>query len=262
MSYKILYKKKILVTGGTGSFGFHFIKKILKLNCEIIVFSRDELKQYQMRSILNQSNITYMLGDVRDKKSIDHAMKNVDYVFHAAALKQVPSCEFFPLEAVKTNIIGSENVLDSAIENRVKRVVLLSTDKAVQPVNAMGMSKALMEKIAISKSREVINKKTKISIVRYGNVLMSRGSVIPLMISQIKDNKEITVTHKDMTRFVMPLESAVDLVLLSIKKNSEFTTTYVHKSLAAKIIDLAIILKKYYNSNSKIKMIGIRSGEK
>ena len=262
MSLKSLKGKQILVTGGTGSFGYHFIKKIHKMNCKIIVFSRDELKQFEMRNKFKSKNISYIIGDVREKNSLDIAMRNVDYVFHAAALKQVPSCEFFPMEAVKTNIIGSENVLDSAIKNNVKRVILLSTDKAVLPVNAMGMSKALMEKIAVFKSREDFNKHTKISIVRYGNVLMSRGSVVPLLINQIKNGKDLTVTHKDMTRFLMPLDDAVNLVLLTIKKNSKHTTTYVHKAPAANVLMVAKILIDYYNSKSKINMIGIRNGEK
>jgi UDP-glucose 4-epimerase len=217
--------KTILITGGTGSFGTAFILKILKSKInfkEIRVFSRDEKKQEDLRKKINNSKIKFLLGDVRDIDSIKKAIKNVDFIFHAAALKQVPSCEFYPLEAVKTNILGTNNVIQLAIENSVKKVVVLSTDKAVYPINAMGMSKALMEKIAIS-NFNLIDKnsvKTIICVTRYGNVLASRGSVVPLFVDQIQKNKPITLTDPEMTRFIMPMEKAIELVGVMVKEMS------------------------------------------
>ena len=258
---KILKNKTILITGGTGSFGSKFIQKILSINCKIIVFSRDELKQHEQRIRYNKKNIKFIIGDVRDKKSINSAMVNVDYVFHAAALKQVPSCEFFPDQAIKTNINGSINVIEAAVNNNVKSIVLLSTDKAVYPINSMGMTKALMEKIALSKARENKKKTTKISIVRYGNVMMSRGSVIPLFIRQIKNKKEITITNEKMTRFLMPLDEAIELVFLALIKNKN-GSIFIHKAKSINILELANRLKKIFKSKCKIKKIGTRNGEK
>lgn len=258
---KIFNKKTVLITGGTGSFGSTMLDKIKNLNCKVKIFSRDELKQHLLRTKLKQKNIEFIIGDVRDKKSVDQVMRGVDIVFHAAALKQVPSCEFFPDQAALTNIIGSQNVFDSAIDNKVSKVIALSTDKAVMPINSMGMTKAIMEKIALSKAR--LNKKseTKISIVRYGNVMMSRGSVIPLFLDQINKEKDITITNEKMTRFLMPLEKAIDLVFLALKKNNN-GSIFIHKAKSMNILDLANQLKKILNSNSKIKKIGTRHGEK
>ena len=258
---KLFKNKTILITGGTGSFGSKFIQKILSVDCKIIIFSRDELKQYEQRIDYNKKNIKFIIGDIRDRKSINDAMKDVDYVFHAAALKQVPSCEFFPDQAINTNVNGSINVIDAAVNNKVKSIVLLSTDKAVYPINSMGMTKALMEKISLAKAR--VNKKnqTTISIVRYGNVMMSRGSVIPLFIDQIKNEKDITITNNKMTRFLMPLDKAIDLVFLAIIKNNN-GSIFIHKAKSMNILDLANNLKKIFKSKSKIKMIGTRHGEK
>ena len=258
---KILYNKTILITGGTGSFGSKFLDKIVNLNCKIVIFSRDELKQHEQRLKYNNKKIQYIVGDIRDSKSIYDAMKGVDYVFHAAALKQVPSCEFFPEEAVKTNFLGSINVIEAAVEQKVKSVILLSTDKAVYPINAMGMSKALMEKVALSKARQIKNNKTSISIVRYGNVMLSRGSVIPLFINQIKNRKNITITNKYMTRFLMPLDKAIELVFIALKKNKN-GSIYIHKANSANIKDLSEALKTIFKSNIKTKIIGNRLGEK
>ena len=252
--------KTLLITGGTGSFGNAVLKKFLNSDIkEIRIFSRDEKKQDDMRRKYQSSKIKYFLGDVRDKASISNAMIGADLVFHAAALKQVPSCEFYPIEAVKTNILGTENVLNSAIENKIQKVICLSTDNAVYPINAMGVSKAMMERVFVAKSR--ISGKTKIVGTRYGNVMASRGSVIPLFHSQILNNKPITITEPNMTRFMMTLENAVDLVLFAFK-NGNSGDIFVQKSPSSTIGDLAKALKKIYNSKVKIKTIGIRHGEK
>jgi len=252
--------KTLLITGGTGSFGNAVLKKFLNSDIkEIRIFSRDEKKQDDMRRIYQSSKIKYFLGDVREKASISNAMIGTNLVFHAAALKQVPSCEFYPIEAVKTNILGTENVLNSAIEHNIEKVICLSTDKAVYPINAMGVSKAMMERVFVAKSR--VSGKTKIVGTRYGNVMASRGSVIPLFHSQILNNNPITITEPNMTRFMMTLENAVDLVLFAFK-NGNSGDIFVQKSPSSTIEDLAKALKKIYNSNVKIKTIGIRHGEK
>ena len=252
--------KKILITGGTGSFGNAVLDRFLNTDiAEIHIFSRDEMKQDLMRLKYNNQKIKFIIGDVRDFMSIESAMSGIDYVFQAAALKQVPSCEFFPIEAVKTNILGTENVLKSAIKNRVKKVVILSTDKAVYPVNAMGMSKALMEKVMIARSRT--ENGTIMCGTRYGNVMASRGSVIPLFIEQIKNNKAITVTDVQMTRFMMTLEDAVDLVLYAFK-NGNPGDMFIQKAPSTTISTLAQALKELYHSNVSIDLIGTRHGEK
>ena len=252
--------KTLLITGGTGSFGNAVLKKFLNSDIkEIRIFSRDEKKQDDMRRKYQSSKIKYFLGDVRDKASISNAMIGADLVFHAAALKQVPSCEFYPIEAVKTNILGTENVLNSAIENNIQKVICLSTDKAVYPINAMGVSKAMMEKVFVAKSR--VSGKTKIVGTRYGNVMASRGSVIPLFQSQILNKKPITITDPNMTRFMMTLKNAVDLVLFAFK-NGHSGDIFVQKAPSSTIEDLATTLKKIYNSKVKVNNIGIRHGEK
>ena len=255
--------KKILITGGTGSFGNAFLSKIINSSnySEINIFSRDEKKQYEMRKKFSNEKINFFIGDVRDKDSIVDAMHNVDYVFHAAALKQVPSCEFFPLEAVKTNIIGTSNVLDLAVSNFVKKVVILSTDKAAYPINAMGMSKALMEKVMVAKSKKIDSSKTILCGTRYGNVMASRGSVIPLFLKQIKLNQPLTITDGSMTRFMMNLSNAVDLVEYAIQNGNQ-GEIFVQKSPSVEIKTLAEALIELYNSKSKITQIGIRHGEK
>ena len=259
--------KTILITGGTGSFGTAFIFKILKSKInfkEIRVFSRDEKKQEDLRKKINNSKIKFLIGDVRDIDSIKKAIKNVDFIFHAAALKQVPSCEFYPLEAVKTNILGTNNVIQLAIENLVKKVVVLSTDKAVYPINAMGMSKALMEKIAISNFNlsDRNSNKTIICVTRYGNVLASRGSVVPLFINQIKKNKPITLTDPKMTRFIMPMEKAIELVIFAMK-NAKGGEIFVQKTPATNINNLLqAILEIFKKKKYKISHIGTRHGEK
>lgn len=254
--------KILLITGGTGSFGNAVLRKFLNTDIrEIRIFSRDEKKQDEMRQIYGSSKIKYYIGDVRNKRSIDNAMKNVDYVFHAAALKQVPSCEFFPIEAVKTNVIGTENVLDSAIENRVKKVIVLSTDKAVYPVNSMGMSKALSEKVMIAKSRNLNGSGTVLCGTRYGNVMASRGSVIPLFVEQIRSGNSLTITDPGMTRFMMTLDEAVELVLFAFN-NAANGDIFVQKAPAATIDILAKALKEIYKAGNEIKIIGTRHGEK
>ena len=263
------FKDKILlITGGTGSFGNAVLNRFLETDIkEIRVFSRDELKQDNMRHEYQAKypNVFYKLkfyiGDVRDINSIKNAMYGVDYVYHAAALKQVPSCEFFPIEAVKTNVLGTENVLTAAIECGVKRVVCLSTDKAAYPVNAMGTSKAMMEKVIVAKSRTVDPKKTSIMCTRYGNVLASRGSVVPLFINQIKEGNPLTLTEPSMTRFVMTLEEAVDLVLFAFE-NGESGDIFVQKAPACTIEILAKAVKELFKADNEIKVIGIRHGEK
>ena len=256
-----MFKNKILlITGGTGSFGSAVLDKFLSSDIkEIRIFSRDEKKQDDMRRKYKSKKIKYFIGDVRDKPSIDQAMMGSDLVFHAAALKQVPSCEFYPLEAVKTNIIGTENVLTSAISNSIEKVICLSTDKAVYPINAMGVSKAMMEKVFVAKSRT--SGKTKIIGTRYGNVMASRGSVIPLFKNQITNNDPITITEPKMTRFMMTLENAVELVLFAFK-NGNSGDIFVQKSPSSTIEELAKAMKKIYNSKVEIKFIGIRHGEK
>lgn len=257
-----LKNKTILITGGTGSFGNAFLKKLLKTDFkEIRIFSRDELKQEEMRKKINNPRVKFYIGDVRDKKSVDNVMKGVDMVFHAAALKQVPSCEFFPMQAVLTNIIGSSNVIESAITRKVKKVVCLSTDKSVYPINAMGMTKSLMEKVAQAASRNLNPKETTICSVRYGNVMCSRGSVIPLFIRQIKANKPITITENSMTRFLLPLSEAIDLVFFALTRGKQ-GDIFIRKSPAATMVDLAKALKNIFGSKVPVKTIGIRHGEK
>ena len=252
--------KTLLITGGTGSFGNAVLNRFLKSDIkEIKIFSRDEKKQDDMRRLYKSKKIKFFIGDVRDPLSIEGAMANTDYVFHAAALKQVPSCEFFPVEAVKTNIIGTENVLNSAINNKVEKIICLSTDKAVYPINAMGISKAMMEKVFVAKSRN--SGKTKIIGTRYGNVMGSRGSVIPLFIEQIKAGKPITITDPKMTRFMMTLDDAVELVLYAFKNGNQ-GDLFVQKSPAATVSVLAKALVELYKSKSPVKEIGIRHGEK
>jgi UDP-glucose 4-epimerase len=254
--------KCLLITGGTGSFGNAVLRRFLNTGIrEIRIFSRDEKKQDDMRQFYRNSKIKYFIGDVRDRQSIDNAMKGVDYVFHAAALKQVPSCEFFPAEAVRTNVLGCENVLDSAYFHHVKKVIVLSTDKAVYPINAMGMTKALSEKVMVAKSRNLNGSGTVFCGTRYGNVMASRGSVIPLFVNQMKHNQPITVTDPNMTRFMMSLESAVELVLFAFE-NGENGDIFVKKSPATTIADLATAIKELYKSDSEIKVIGSRHGEK
>ncbi|NSW82991.1 MAG: polysaccharide biosynthesis protein [Syntrophothermus sp.] len=254
--------KCLLITGGTGSFGNAVLKRFLHTDVrEIRIFSRDEKKQDDMRKALKNPKVKFFIGDVRDYNSVATAMVGVDYVFHAAALKQVPSCEFFPMEAVKTNIMGTENVLNAAIEHGVKKVVCLSTDKAVYPINAMGMSKALMEKVMVAKSRIVDPDKITICGTRYGNVMASRGSVIPLFVEQIKTGQPLTVTDPNMTRFLMSLEEAVELVLFAFK-NTNPGDIFVQKAPAATIGDLALALKELFQADNEIKIIGTRHGEK
>ena len=253
----------LLITGGTGSFGNAFLNKALLANdfSEIRIFSRDEKKQDDLRKRVQNPKVKFYIGDVRDSQSVANAVKGVDYIFHAAALKQVPSCEFFPIEAVKTNILGTDNVLSAAEQFDVKKAVILSTDKAAYPINAMGMTKALMEKVMIAKSRNLVASKTIFCGTRYGNVMASRGSVIPLFVGQIKNNKPITITNGLMTRFMMTLDHAVELVLYAFK-NGNNGDLFVQKSPAATIKILAEVLKELYNSSSEINEIGIRHGEK
>ncbi|HCQ3137426.1 TPA: polysaccharide biosynthesis protein, partial [Escherichia coli] len=255
--------KRLMITGGTGSFGNTVLKRFLKTDVkEIIVFSRDEKKQEDMRIALGDSKVKFYIGDTRCYTSIEQAMRGVDYVFHAAALKQVPSCEFYPMEAIKTNILGTENVLNAAIANNVKRVVLLSTDKAVYPINAMGMSKAMAEKVLIAKSRMIdADKGPVLCATRYGNVMASRGSVIPLFIDKIKNNQELTITDPKMTRFLMSLEDSVDLVLHAFE-NGQQGDIFVQKAPASTIEDLAQAIKGLFNSEASNKIIGTRHGEK
>ncbi|UUV25089.1 MULTISPECIES: polysaccharide biosynthesis protein [Lysinibacillus] len=254
--------KTLLITGGTGSFGNAVMEKFLETDIkEIRIFSRDEKKQDDIRKKYKNSKLKFFLGDVRDLSSLKNSMYDVDYVFHAAALKQVPSCEFFPLEAVKTNIIGTENLLTAAIEAGVKKVICLSTDKAAYPINAMGISKAMMEKVFISKSRTVDHNNTLICGTRYGNVMASRGSVIPLFIEQIKSGEPLTITDPEMTRYLMSLEEAVELVIFAFQ-NGEAGDIMVQKSPASTIIDLAHALLELFNVKNEIKIIGTRHGEK
>lgn len=254
--------KTLLITGGTGSFGNCVLDRFLNTEIhEIRIFSRDETKQDMMRHRYQNEKIKYYVGDVRDYNSIYRAMNGVDYVFHAAALKHVPPCEFFPMEAVKTNIIGADNVLNAAIEADVRKVICLSTDKAAYPVNAMGMTKAVMEKVFVARSQTVDKDKTLICGTRYGNVLYSRGSVVPLFISQIKEKKPITVTNPDMTRFVMSLQEAMDLVIFAFH-NAQAGDLMVQKADSCRIGDLAQAVKELFDADSEIKIIGARHGEK
>lgn len=260
--------KTLLITGGTGSFGNAVLNRFLATDIkEIRIFSRDELKQDDMRHFYQREypeysgKLKFYIGDVRDPQSINKAMHGVDFIFHAAALKQVPSCEFFPIEAVKTNVLGTENVLQSAIEAGVKKVICLSTDKAAYPVNAMGTSKAMMEKVIVAKARTISPEETSICCTRYGNVLCSRGSVIPLFISQIKEGKPLTVTEPSMTRFVMSLEEAVELVVYAFE-NAESGDIMVQKAPACTIGVLAQAVKELFHAENEIKVIGIRHGEK
>lgn len=259
-----LFKDKtLLITGGTGSFGNAVLKRFLDSDIkEIRIFSRDEKKQDDMRHQLQNPKVKFYIGDVRDKRSVDGAMRGVDYIFHAAALKQVPSCEFFPIQAVRTNVFGTENVLDSAIEHGVKNVVVLSTDKAAYPINAMGISKAMMEKVAIAKGRALgANAATTICCTRYGNVMASRGSVIPLWVDQMKAGKDITITDPNMTRFMMTLDDAVDLVIYAFQ-NGQNGDLFVQKAPAATLDVLANALIGLYKSETEVKVIGTRHGEK
>ncbi|OLA34111.1 MAG: UDP-glucose 4-epimerase [Firmicutes bacterium CAG:321_26_22] len=258
----IFKDKVLLITGGTGSFGNAVLKRFLDTDIkEIRIFSRDEKKQEDMRIKYKNDKIKFYIGDVRDYRSIDDAMDGVDYIFHAAALKQVPSCEFFPVQAVKTNVLGTDNVLEAAINHNVKKVIVLSTDKAAYPINAMGMSKALMEKVAIAKGRNLKEGKTVICRTRYGNVMASRGSVIPLFCEQIAAGKPLTVTNPEMTRFMMTLEEAVDLVIYAFEHGKQ-GDLFVQKAPAATIETLAEAVKELKNSNVPVNCIGTRHGEK
>lgn len=260
----VFTNKILLITGGTGSFGNAVLNRFINEDFkEIRIFSRDEKKQDDMRHQLNNPKVNFIIGDVRNFDDIDNAMQNVDYVFSAAALKQVPSCEFWPMQAVRTNILGSENTLEAAVRNKVQRVVVLSTDKAAYPVNTMGMTKAIMEKLAISKARDPRAKAngTVISATRYGNVMCSRGSIIPLFIDQIKAGLPMTVTVPEMTRYMMSLPQAVDLVLFAFN-NAQPGDLFVQKAPAAKIIDLAQAVKELFHANNEIQIIGARHGEK
>lgn len=254
--------KTLLITGGTGSFGKAVLKRFLNSDLkEIRIFSRDEKKQDDLRKQLNNQKVKFYIGDVRDPMSVSNVMTGVDYVFHAAALKQVPSCEFFPLEAVKTNVLGTENVLELAIQHKVKKIICLSTDKAVYPINAMGMTKAVMEKVMVARSRNLDEQGTVLCGTRYGNVMASRGSVIPLFVEQIKAGNPLTITNPDMTRFMMTLDDAVDLVLYAFQ-NGKQGDIFVQKSPASTIEVLAKALLNLYNSKSEINVIGTRHGEK
>lgn len=258
-----MFKNKVLmITGGTGSFGNTVLKRFLSTAVrEIRIFSRDEKKQEEMRITLNNPKLKFYIGDVRDYNSIHQAMKGVDYVFHAAALKQVPSCEFYPMEAVHTNVMGTENVMNAATANGVKRVVVLSTDKAVYPINAMGISKAMAEKLMVAKARMQGEGETVLCATRYGNVMASRGSVIPLFVSQLKEGNPLTVTDPNMTRFLMSLEDSVDLVLYAFEHGKQ-GDIFVQKAPASTVADLAQALKELFAKDSPIRVIGTRHGEK
>jgi UDP-glucose 4-epimerase len=258
-----MFKNKILlITGGTGSFGNAALRRFLNMGIkEIRVFSRDEKKQEDMRIELNNPKVKFYIGDVRNYESLKFAMSGVDFIFHAAALKQVPSCEFYPMEAVRTNILGAENVLNAALADNVKKVILLSTDKAVYPINAMGISKAMMEKLMVAKARSVDDRKTILCGTRYGNVMTSRGSVIPLFVKQIKEGKSLTVTDPHMTRFLMSLDDAIDLVIYAFQ-HARQGDIFVQKAPASTIGDLAVALKEIFKTDTKIKIIGTRHGEK
>lgn len=258
----MIFKNKVLlITGGTGSFGNAVLNRFLHTDhfSEIRIFSRDEKKQDDMRTQLKNDKLKFYIGDVRDYNSIERAMRGVDYVFHAAALKQVPSCEFFPIEATKTNVFGTQNTIDAAIANKVKKIICLSTDKAAYPINAMGISKALMEKVAVAASRNASN--TTVCLTRYGNVMASRGSVIPLFLKQIQSGKPLTLTDPNMTRFLMSLEEAVELVLFAFEQGDP-GDLFVNKAPAGTIGDLAQALKELCNADNEMKIIGTRHGEK
>ena len=257
----IIKNKTLLITGGTGSFGNAVLNLFLHTDhfSEIRIFSRDEKKQDDMRTLLKNEKLKFYIGDVRDYNSVEKAMRGVDYVFHAAALKQVPSCEFFPLEATKTNVFGTQNVIDAAEYNNVSKVICLSTDKAAYPINAMGISKALMEKVAVAAARNCKN--TTVCLTRYGNVMASRGSVIPLFLNQIKNKESITITDPKMTRFLMSLDEAVELVLFAFEHGNQ-GDLFVNKAPAGNIGDLAQALKELCNADNKVKIIGTRHGEK
>jgi len=258
----MLNDKTVLITGGTGSFGNQVLERILELYTprKVIIYSRDELKQHEMRTRLHSPIVDFWIGDVRDRQSVLSVMKNVDYVFHAAALKQVPSCEFFPMEAVMTNVVGTHNVLDAAEEQGVRKVVVLSTDKAVYPINAMGLTKALVEKLMLAKARTSISS-TVFCGVRYGNVMYSRGSVLPLFVNQIRNHQPVTLTSADMTRFLLPLPTAIDLVFFALE-NGKNGDILVRKSPAATMGVLAAALIEVLKSKSGTKIIGISEGEK
>lgn len=254
--------KVLMITGGTGSFGHTVLKRFLSTDVrEIRIFSRDEKKQEEMRIALNNGKLKFYIGDVRDYDSVCQAMKGVDYVFHAAALKQVPSCEFYPMEAVRTNVLGTENVMNAATAKGVKRVVVLSTDKAVYPINAMGISKAMAEKLMVAKARTQSEDETVLCATRYGNVMASRGSVIPLFVSQLKEDKPLTVTDPNMTRFLMSLEDSVDLVLYAFKHGKQ-GDIFVQKAPASTVADLAQALKELFSKSNPVRIIGTRHGEK
>lgn len=260
MNKEIFKGKTLLITGGTGSFGSTVLKRFADIDIgEIRVFSRDEKKQHDLRLELNNPRVKFLIGDVRDISSVDRAVNGVDYIFHAAALKQVPACEFFPLEATKTNVLGTNNVLESAIKHGVKKVICLSTDKAAYPINAMGVSKALMERIAIANSRN--SNQTVICVTRYGNVMASRGSVIPHFISQLEVGKPLTLTDPNMTRFLMSLDEAVELVLYAFN-NGDSGDLFVQKSPASTVYDLALAISELFSSKQEFKIIGKRHGEK
>jgi UDP-glucose 4-epimerase len=258
-----MFQNKILmITGGTGSFGQTVLKRFLATDVrEIRIFSRDEKKQEEMRIDLNNPKLKFYIGDVRDYDSLLPAMKGVDYLFHAAALKQVPSCEFYPIEAVKTNVLGTENVLNAATESHVKKVVVLSTDKAVYPINAMGISKAMAEKLMVAKARTQLENETVFCATRYGNVMASRGSVIPLFVSQMKEGKALTVTDPNMTRFLMSLEESVDLVLYAFTHGKQ-GDLFVQKAPASTVADLAEAIKQIFSVQAPVRVIGTRHGEK
>jgi UDP-N-acetylglucosamine 4,6-dehydratase len=260
--YTMFTDKVLLITGGTGSFGNAVLRRFLHTGIkEIRVFSRDEKKQEDMRIELKNDKLKFYIGDVRNFDSLYSAMHNVDYVFHAAALKQVPSCEFYPMEAVRTNVIGAENVINAALANKVKKVIFLSTDKAVYPINSMGISKAMMEKLMVAKARTTDIKQTILCGTRYGNVIASRGSVIPLFIKQIKEGKPLTITDPNMTRFLMSLEDAVDLVVYALN-HARQGDIFVQKAPASTIMDLAIAVKELFKADNQVKIIGTRHGEK
>jgi len=257
-----LTSKTVLITGGTGSFGNAVLQRLLSLDIgEVRIFSRDEKKQEDMRIRLNESRVKFYIGDVREYDSVARAMKGVDFVFHAAALKQVPSCEFYPMEAVRTNILGAENVMNAAVANAVRRLVVLSTDKAVYPINAMGLSKAMMEKLMVAKARMQDETETVLCGTRYGNVMGSRGSVIPLFVQQVLNREPITVTDPAMTRFLMSLEESVDLVLHAFEQGRQ-GDIFVQKAPASTIGDLATAISDIFDSNKPVKIIGTRHGEK
>lgn len=258
-----IQNKTLLITGGTGSFGHAVLNRFLHTDhfSEIRIFSRDEKKQDDMRNQLKSDKLKFYIGDVRDYASVERAMRGVDYVFHAAALKQVPSCEFFPMEAVKTNVVGTQNAIDAAVANKVSKIICLSTDKAAYPINAMGISKAMMEKVAVASSRTIPNNDTTVCLTRYGNVMASRGSVIPLFLNQIKTGQTLTITDPNMTRFLMSLDEAVELVLFAFEHGNQ-GDLFVNKAPAGTIGDLAQALKELSNASNEIKVIGTRHGEK